>query len=219
MPARFARLFLTLLMGGAVAGCASHQAPCPPAQGDAATTQVGLPDWHEVITDPDHVRLRAWRDALVEGLAAARTDGHGAEIDKEGDWLDPDVAMDDVALPIGLYDCSVVKLGSKDAGHTSFIHYPTHHCEVRHSDTLTRLVELDGLQRPSGRLYPDMESRMVFLGTMILGDETKPIGYGRDADRDMVGALQRIGDGRWRILFPHPAWESQMDVLELTPSH
>jgi hypothetical protein len=54
---------------------------------------------------------------------------------------------------------------------------------------------------------------------MIMGDEQKPIAYGRDADRDLVGIVQRIGDGRWRMLLPNPAWESNMDVLELTPEH
>lgn len=212
MPAP-ARLLALLMLAGAGA-CAHNQTACPPA---AAGSAAALPDWHDVITDPDHLRLRAWRKAFVDALAKARTSGHGAEIAAEGRLLDPDAAMDGAPLPVGFYRCRIIKLGAKEAGHTDFVAYPAHRCQVRPSDNITRLVELDGLQRPSGRLYPDGPSRTVFLGTMILGDEQKAIAYGRDADRDMVGAVQRIDKARWRMLLPQPAWESMMDVMELVP--
>jgi hypothetical protein len=41
--------------------------------------------------------------------------------------------------------------------------------------------------------------------------------YGRDAERDMVGILERVGTARWRIAFPYPRWESLIDVIELVP--
>jgi len=210
-----ARLLALSLCAG-LAACA-HNAACPvPAPGTPAA--AGQPDWHDIITDPDHVRLRDWRKSLVAALDQARTGGHGAEIDAEGRLLDPDAAMDNAALPVGFYRCRVIKLGSRDAGRTAYLAYPAHRCQVRSSGTITRLVELDGLQKPSGRLYPDGTSRSVFLGTMILGDEQKAIAYGRDGDRDMVGAVQRIDDKRWRMLIPDPAWESKTDVMELVPA-
>lgn len=211
-PARL--LALTLCVG--LVACAHNPQPCPPPAPGAAGAG-GLPDWHDAITDPDHVRLRDWRKAFVAGLDQARKDGHGAEIDGQGRLLDPDAAMDGATLSVGFYRCRVIKLGSRDAGRVTYIAYPVHRCEVRPSDNLTRLIELDGLQRPSGRLYPDGASRSIFLGTMILGDEQKPITYGRDVDRDMVGAIQRIGEHRWRMLIPDPAWESKIDVMELVP--
>lgn len=213
-----ARLVPALLIAGMVAGCAT-KAPCPaPSGAAAATPAAAAPEWQDVVTDPDHVRLRGWRQSFVDALARARKDGHGAAIDAEGAMLDPDRGQEKPDLPAGTYLCTIVKLGSKEAGHTSFIRYPTHHCRVTPAaQGLMRFVELDGLQRPSGLLYPDTTSRVVFLGTMVLGDEIKAISYGRDADRDMVGALQRVSEARWRMLFPDPAWESQMDVLELVP--
>jgi hypothetical protein len=213
MPAPARLLALSLFAG--LAACAHNQACLPMTPGSAGAG--GLPDWHDVITDPDHVRLRDWRKAFVAGLDQARTGGHGGEIDAEGRLLDPDAAMDDAALPVGVYRCRVIKLGSKDVGRTPYLAYPAHRCQVRPSGSITRLIEQDGLQKPSGRLYPDGKSRSVFLGTMILGDEQKPIAYGRDADRDMVGAVQRIDDKRWRMLIPDPAWESKIDVMELVP--
>jgi hypothetical protein len=53
---------------------------------------------------------------------------------------------------------------------------------------------------------------------MVLGDEHKPLGYSNDKDRDMAGFVQRIGEGKWRIAFPYPHWESTLDVIELTPA-
>ena len=212
-----ARLLALSLCAG-LAACAHNHAPCPPPAPGAAGAG-GLPDWHDIITDPDHVRLRDWRKSFVAGLDQARQGGHGAEIDAEGKLLDPDVAMDGATLPVGFYRCRAIKIGSKDSIRTSYIAYPAHRCQVRPSDKLSRLIELDGLQKPSGRLFPDGASRTVFLGTMMLGDEQKPIAYGRDADRDMVGAIQRVGDKRWRMLIPDPAWESKIDVMELVPEN
>jgi hypothetical protein len=215
-----AKSLVLLLVAGVAAGCAS-KAPCPkPVAASDAAGANGKPDWHDLITDPDHLRLRAWRKAMVDGLAKARASGSGARIDAEGKLLDPDAGIEGATLPVGYYRCRVIKLGAKPpavAGHDNFIAYPAHRCQVRPSGPVTKLVELDGLQKPSGRLYQDGSSRVVFLGTMILGDEVKPIAYGRDADRDVVGIVQRVEPGRWRMIVPQPAWESLADVLELVP--
>lgn len=212
-----AKSLVLLTLAGLATGCATRE-PCPPP---AATSDIaganGTPDWHDIITDPDHLRLRAWRKALVDGLTKARASGNGAKIDAEGKLLDPDAGLDGAKLPVGFYSCRVIKLGAKTAGHDDFIAYPAHRCQVRPSDEITKLVELNGLQKPSGRLYQDGPSRVVFLGTMILGDEVKAIAYGRDADRDIVGVVQRVEPKRWRMIMPQPAWESTADVMELTP--
>ena len=33
----------------------------------------------------------------------------------------------------------------------------------------------------------------------------------------MAGLVERIGDNRWRLVFPYPHFESTLDVLELVP--
>jgi Domain of unknown function (DUF4893) len=58
---------------------------------------------------------------------------------------------------------------------------------------------------------------MIFLGTMILGDETRALRYSRDRERDLIGIIERVGPGRWRMTFPRPRYESLLDVIELTP--
>jgi hypothetical protein len=58
---------------------------------------------------------------------------------------------------------------------------------------------------------------MVFLGTLQLGDERRSLEYGHDRERDMAGLMERIGDSRWRLVFPYPAFESTIDIIELVP--
>ncbi|MDB5737391.1 MAG: hypothetical protein JWO65_1059 [Sphingomonas bacterium] len=218
MPLRdtLKRSLMPMFAAALLAGCGPHM-PCPPKTA-SATAAPPPPDWHDDISDPDHVRLRGWRDSFVLALTQARTAGHGAEIDAQGPLLDPDGGADGVALAEGRYRCRTIKLGTKVDKRSPFIAFPTYDCVVKPSGTIERLSVLGGIQRPTGRLYPDTPSRMIFLGTMILSDETKPVKYGRDADRDLVGALQKIGNARWRLLLPNPAWESTMDVMEIVPA-
>jgi hypothetical protein len=59
---------------------------------------------------------------------------------------------------------------------------------------------------------------MIFLGTLQLGDEQGSLRYGHDAERDMIGVVQRVGPSRWRLALPSPAFESLLDVIELVPA-
>ena len=52
---------------------------------------------------------------------------------------------------------------------------------------------------------------------MVLGDETRAYQYGRDPERDLAGWVERIGERRWRVIFPYPHYESTLDVIELVP--
>jgi hypothetical protein len=42
--------------------------------------------------------------------------------------------------------------------------------------------------------------------------------YGRDADRDLAGWVERVGERRWRLILPYPRFESTIDVVELVPA-
>ena len=79
------------------------------------------------------------------------------------------------------------------------------------------LVRLDGPQRPAGHLYPSDGARLVFLGGMAVGDEAGTAVYPRDAQRALAGFVERIGPMQWRLVLPHPAWESRLEVTELLP--
>lgn len=198
---------------GALAGCGGG-APAPQAAGRASA----VTDWRRIATAADRRRIGEWRTAFVDALAAARADGHGAEIDREGALLVPDAALDQVDLPPGNYRCRVIKLGAQVKGRLSYVVYPTFACRAAATPGGYRLEKLDGSQRPAGYAYPDGARRMVFLGSMALGDETMAMNYGYHPDRDVAAAVERIGPERWRLVVPYPRFESMLDIVELLPA-
>jgi hypothetical protein len=174
--------------------------------------------WKEVATGDDRQRLADWRTNFVSALDAARKSGHAADVAREGVLLEPDAALGPPGLPDGIYRCRVIKLGAKtDSGGLPYVSYPPFTCRVKPDRSLQRFNKLDGSQRYVGLIFPGDPIRQVFLGTLVLGDETRALQYGQDQLRDVAGYVERIGPNRWRILMPKPHFESQFDVMELTP--
>ena len=174
--------------------------------------------WRSVATDADRARARKWRDAFVEGLAKARRGGHGAVIEREGALLQPDSALKGVELAEGDYRCRTIKLGAQQEGMLDYVAYPAFDCRISASaEGALDFVKLTGSQRPVGRILPENDRRMIFLGTLQLGDEQGTLRYGHDRERDLIGIVERVAERRWRILFPYPAFESTLDVVELVP--
>ena len=174
-------------------------------------------DWRQVATEADRTLLRDWRKAFSDALAAARKSGHAAEIAREGALLDPDAALGGGPIPSGQYACRVLKLGAKSAGLLDYVSYPPFVCRVDQERDLQGFAKLTGSQRPVGLIFPGDVMRQVFLGTLVLGDEREARQYGQDETRDVAGYVERIGPNRWRLLLPRPAFESQLDVIELVP--
>ena len=174
--------------------------------------------YRQVISEDDRLRLRDWRTAFVDGLNAARQAGHAAEIDREGALLDPDAAQTNPAIPNGMYRCRVIKLCAQGPGNLDFVEYPGFSCRVRQDRDLQRLAKLTGSQRYVGLIFPGDPLRNVYLGTLAFADEERVLQYGQDRQRDVAGYLERIGPGRWRLVMPFPHFESQVDVVELTPA-
>lgn len=173
--------------------------------------------WREIATADDRARLRGWRTAWVEGLKSAEAAGNGPTIAREGILLNPDAAGQWQSLPPGDYRCRVLKLGSKTGTGLAYIAYPTFNCRIRSEGGLLSFAKLTGSQRPLGLILPDSTRRMIFLGTLQLGDERLALEYGRDRERDLIGIVEYLPDGRWRLALPYPHFESKIDVIELVP--
>ena len=180
-------------------------------------SKVAMAGWRRIATDDDRLRLRDWRKTFIAAIDQSRTAGHGAEIDAEGPLLQPDSAIGG-GLPNGNYNCRVIKVGAKAAGSMDYIAYPGFRCRVQAERGLQGLAKMTGSQRPIGLIFPDSDSRSVFLGTLVLGDEPRAMQYGRDPDRDIAAWVERIGEARWRLMVPEPHFESKMDIYELTPA-
>jgi len=205
-------LALASLAALALAACTtSRDVVAPP------TAERPNDSWRALATEDDRGRLRRWREAWVEALAKARAAGHGDDIAREGTLLEPDAALAGARLPPGDYRCRTIKLGARTAGHPDYAADPARRCRVRANGNRLRFTRLDGPQRPIGVLFPDNGRRLVFLGTLQLGDEALALRYSRDTERDMAGVVERVGENRWRLVLPYPHFESLLDVIELTP--
>jgi hypothetical protein len=202
---------LCAALAAANAACASSD---PAPQAVSSTTL----DWRAIATEADRERLREWRTAWMRGLAKAQAAGHGGAVAAEGALLQPDSALAWQDPPPGDYSCRTIKVGGKSDGMLDFVAYPPFQCRIRYEDGLMAFAKLNGSQRPIGLILPHSDNRMVFLGTLQLGDETRALQYGRDRERDLAGLVERIGERKWRLVLPYPHFESTIDILELVPS-
>ena len=173
--------------------------------------------WRGVATAADEDRLArlglAWQEALEE---AGKT--NSADLRREGKLLLPRSALPRPEPTPGSYNCRLIKLGKATAKSKPFETFKPFFCYVEVEDDLLTIVKQTGSQRPAGRLWQDDDPRrLIFLGSLALGDETAPIAYGDDPKRDMAGVLERIGPFRWRLVIPWPQSTSKLDVFELTP--
>jgi hypothetical protein len=212
---------IALLLAASLAPpvCAAGQeAAGPDLAGPEATCQPAPANWRNTATEDDRRRLRDWRQAFLEALEDARG-ANGAEIGREAALLEPDTALRDPMPPPGDYNCRTIKLGTPaDTGSgLHYVAYPAFRCRIGVEGNRVTFTKLTGSQRPIGRLFTDNDRRLIFLGTMQLGDEGRAYQYGIDRERDVAGILERVGERRWRLVFPYPHFESLLDVIELTP--
>jgi Domain of unknown function (DUF4893) len=175
--------------------------------------------WKQVATPDDRQRLAGWRSNFLSALASARKAGHADDLMREGTLLEPDAALESPGIPNGLYRCRLLKLGAKDEAGLPYVSYPAFFCRLKPERDLQRFNKFGGSQRYVGLIFPGDSVHQIFLGTLVLGDETRALQYGQDQLRDIAGYVERIGPNRWRLVMPKPHFESQLDVMELVPAN
>jgi hypothetical protein len=219
--ARYGSLFIRSSLMLALAFAAGCQTKPKRPPGVTPTVVVGAPlksdVWKQVATDDDENRLGrlglAWQEALDEARK-----NNSAEIRKEGPLLMPRAALPRPAPTPGSYNCRLIKLGKATAKGKAFESFKPFFCYVEVEDELLTIVKQTGSQRPTGRLWEDDDpNRLIFLGSLALGDEQQPVAYGDDPKRNMAGVLERIAPFKWRLVIPWPQSTSKLDVFELTP--
>ncbi|HYI47217.1 MAG TPA: DUF4893 domain-containing protein [Allosphingosinicella sp.] len=205
-----ARLPLCLMVLAAAGGTAAA------AREEVVPASAGS-DWRSAATQHDRGRLRHWRDAWADALAQVGRGPDAAEIARGGALFEPDAALPGAEPPPGDYHCRTVKLGRAERSTLDYVAYPASRCRIARAAGRLHFTVLAGVQRRAGTIFPDNGRRMIFLGTLMLGDETRALRYGRDRERDLIGLVERVGPERWRIAFPRPHYESLLDVIELVP--
>ena len=210
MKSIFARALVVALLSAA-AGCTTPKPADGPRPVISAEPDRKADIWKGVATDADESRIDrvglAWQSALAD---ARRRDPRGVD--------QPRSALPRPAPTPGSYYCRQIKLGSTTGKSPAIEKFKPFFCYVEVEDNLLTIVKQTGSQRPAGRLWEDdMPDRLIFLGSLALGNEDQPLAYGQDPKRDMAGVLERIGPFRWRLVIPWPQSTSKLDVFELTP--
>jgi hypothetical protein len=212
------RTAVALALALLAVGCAPKP-KLPP--GVTPSVEVGPPlksdIWKRVATPADEDRIArvglAWSEALAEAKKSNEMD-----VRKEGALLRARSALPRPAPTPGSYYCRLIKLGRATAKDKAFESFKPFFCYVEVEDDLLTIVKQTGSQRPAGRLWEDDEpTRLIFLGSLALGNQEQPIAYGDDPKRDMAGVFERIGPFRWRLVIPWPQSTSKLDIFELTP--
>ena len=212
------RATAALALAVLAAGCATKPKPPP---GITPSVEVGTPlkadVWKSVATAADEDRIGrlglAWQEALDE---ARKT--NGGDVRREGALLRPRAALPRPAPTPGSYYCRLIKLGKATARSRAYESFKPFFCYVEVEGDLLTIVKQTGSQRPAGRLWEDDDAtRLIFLGSLALGDAQQPVAYGDDPKRDMAGVIERIAPFKWRLVIPWPQSTSKLDVFELTP--
>lgn len=121
---------------------------------------------------------------------------------------------------VGDWSCRTIKLG----GLSELIVYTPFKCRISVTETGYVFEKLTGSQRTMGALGL-RDGRAVYLGVGYVAiADTPPPDYtalpedfrGDGSVAPQVGVFERVSNTRARILFPQPAVESDLDILELT---
>lgn len=198
----------------------------PPATDPTATAPVdgglqgGTDKWKTVASADDQDRLARLNDAWKQALREANNE-FGAQLDALGMLSVQDAALATPPLEPGpgRYRCRTIKVGSLNGDGLKYVAYPWFTCTVDLTpggDLI--LTKTTGSQRTKGLIYPDSENpgRLIYVGAQAWGDtETTFPAYGAQPERDQVGVIERIGNGRWRMVVPWPKQESKLDILEI----
>jgi len=174
--------------------------------------------WKSVASPQDQSRIDrlglAWQEALADARAR-----YGSAVRAEGELLEARAALPRPEPTPGSYNCRMISFGSGKRGSPSFERYKPFFCYVLVDDSgVLTIVKQTGSQRPAGRLWNDDDpNRLIFLGSLALGDEKEPLAYAEDPTRDMAGVFERIAPFRWRLVIPWPQDGAKLQVFELTP--
>lgn len=209
---RDARFLMLCLAAATLSGCATIRGRHP-------STIVETPvdpgkEWEKRIDPAGAQRLAALPTLWSSARAAARP-RFAAALAKEGALLDPARALRYPALPPGSYRCRAVKIGSAGARQSAYRAFAPSFCFVGDEKDGQSFAKQTGTDRPSGWLYPDGETRVIFLGAFAVGKGRPPV-YGAVPARDAIGVVERIGHFRWRLTLV-PADGSVLTVYDLAP--
>jgi len=199
-------------------GCIAPKKKMAPA-GSSVTAVVSRSDaWTGIANVADRNRINRTALAWQAGLAEANARGFRDEVRGEGKLLVSGGGLARPAPTPGSYSCRLVTLGRSAKRGPAFVKFKPFFCYVDVERELFTIVKQTGSERPAGRLWGDqIPTRLIFLGSLALGNEEEARAYGDDPRRDVAGVFERIAPFVWRLVIPFPQDGTKLQVFELTP--
>jgi hypothetical protein len=217
-PVALARIIMAVAALGLLVACETEPRGDRPRPMVSVEAPGKAEAWMAIASSADTRRLANITGAWAAGLADARKAGFGTALREEGTLLKTNAALPRPAPTPGSYYCRLIRLGSPGKGKPALEKFKPFFCYVEVEGSLLTIVKQTGSTRPAGRLWEDEnEQRLIFLGSLALGDEEQPLAYGENARRDMAGILERIEPFKWRLVIPWPQDGAKLNVFELTP--
>lgn len=200
-----------------IAAC--QRTPPPEAVAKADVHVVQEPPWRSSASPDDVGRIDRLAAAWEQARTQARQAGFARLMAREGRLLDPQAGLPRPAPTPGSYLCRLLRFGPPAPRGAVLTAYRPFFCYVGTDGDLLSIIKQTGSQRPAGYLFDDASPhRMVFLGSMALGDREEARAYGADPQRDMAGVFERVGNFRFRLIIPWPRSGATLDVFELVPN-
>jgi len=194
-----------------LAGCAART-PVAVALAPAPVAATPEPAWAGLASADDQTALAALPARFVRARAAVPR-RFAAKVSAEGALLDPATAEPLPQLPPGPYLCRLVRFGGKQQFRT----FAPDYCYVDAAEASLSFTKQTGANLPEGYIYPDSDTRQVFLGTFRTAGDPAGRGYGKDPARDIGGIVERVAPFRWRLLLTRAGQGATLDLYELVP--
>jgi hypothetical protein len=199
-------------------GCIAPRKQVAPAGSSVTAVAPKSDGWTAVANLADRIRINRTALAWQSGLIEANARGFRGAVRSEGKLLVSDAALARPAPTPGSYSCRVVTLGRSAKRGPAFEKFKPFFCYIDLEGDLFTIVKQTGSQRPAGRLWQDeVPTRLIFLGSLALGNKEEARAYGDDPRRDVAGVFERIAPFVWRLVIPFPQDGTKLQVFELTP--
>lgn len=172
-----------------------------------------LGDWREVAAPEDVARIEDNERAYGAALDLARRAGTDADRAELGRILaDLPQPIDRATLP-GRWDCRTVRFVEDPANFRVYGWFP---CQISDLPQGLLLEKLGGSELTAGYLYPESETRMVYLG--YAHGQSEPArdypGAAGPAERRDAAILTQRGPDRLLLAKPDPLGDADYDFLE-----
>jgi len=214
-------VFRAALLAAAIllaTGCVIPKKKVAPVGTSVTAVVARSAAWTGVASVADRNRINRTALAWEAGLAEARARGFRDAVRGEGKLLAPGGGLARPAPTPGSYSCRLVTLGRSARRGPAYVKFKPFFCYVDVEGELFTIVKQTGSERPAGRLWQDeIPTRLIFLGSLALGNEEEARAYGDDPRRDVAGVFERIAPFVWRLVIPFPQDGTKLQVFELTP--